>query len=41
MRKQKGIRFDFANNRSLIMTLDNVDEGIDVIKEVLDTYSEE
>jgi hypothetical protein len=41
MRKQKGIRFDFANNKSLIMTLDNVDEGIDVIKEVLDTYSEE
>lgn len=40
MRKQPGLRFDFANNKSLIVTIDNVDEGIDVIKEVLDNYSE-
>ena len=41
MRKQQGLRFDFANNRSLTMTLDNVDEGFDVIKKVLDSYSEQ
>ncbi len=39
MRKQPGLRFDFANNRSLTMTLNNVDEGIEVIKKVLDSYS--
>ncbi|MEN9923530.1 MAG: hypothetical protein RIS09_1044 [Actinomycetota bacterium] len=40
MRKQSGLRFDFASGRSLTMTLDHVDEGIDVIKKVLDSYSE-
>ncbi len=40
MRKQPGLRFDFANNRSLTMTLNNVDEGIEVIKKALDSYSE-
>lgn len=40
MRKQRGLRFDFANNRSLTITLDDVDEGIDIIKQVLDSYSE-
>lgn len=41
MRKQPGLRFDFASNRSLTMTLDNADEGIEIIKQVLDSYSEE